>query len=85
VNNYIVYWKSFAETDKGTVWLWCSPEMTAHAGLRHDEFIPLRLRADGWGNKRINEAIATIGFGNDWPDTAQATAYKLCNYGGYLK
>jgi len=44
VNNYIVYWKSFAETDKGTVWLWCSPEMTAHAGLRHDEFIPLRSR-----------------------------------------
>ena len=46
---------------------------------------PIGLRANGWGNKRINEAIATIGFGNDWPDKAQATAYKLCNYGGYLK
>lgn len=47
---------------------------------------PIGLRADGnFGNKRINAAIATIGFGNDWPDHAEATAYKLCNYGGYLK
>jgi hypothetical protein len=42
MNRYIVYWKSFAETEKGTVWLWCSPEMTSHPGLRHDEFIPVR-------------------------------------------
>ena len=47
---------------------------------------PIGLRANGiWGNERINAAIATIGFGNDWPETAQDTAYKLCNYGGFLK
>ncbi|QNI85073.1 hypothetical protein SynPROS71_01270 [Synechococcus sp. PROS-7-1] len=50
---------------------------------------PIGLKAKGvsgrWGNERINAAIATIGFGNKWPDGAQATAYKLCNYGGYLK
>lgn len=47
---------------------------------------PIGLRAEGiWGNERINAAIATIGFGSNWPDSAQATAYKLCNYGGYLK
>ena len=47
---------------------------------------PIGLKADGiWGNERINAAIATIGFGNNWPDGAQATAYKLCNAGGYLK
>ena len=40
--DYLVFWKSFAQTEKGSVWLWCSPEMTAYAGLRHDEFIPLR-------------------------------------------
>jgi hypothetical protein len=38
-----------------------------------------------WGNERINAAIAIIGFGNDLPDHPEATAYKLCNYGGYLK
>ena len=47
---------------------------------------PIGLKADGiWGNERINAAIATIGFGSNWPDSAQATAYKLCNAGGYLK
>jgi hypothetical protein len=47
---------------------------------------PIGLKADGiWGNERINAAIATIGFGSNWPDGAQATAYKLCNAGGYLK
>jgi hypothetical protein len=49
-------------------------------------FCPIGLKADGiWGNERINAAIATIGFGSNWPDSAQATAYKLCNAGGYLK
>jgi hypothetical protein len=47
---------------------------------------PIGLKADGiWGNERINAAIATIGFGSKWPDNAQATAYKLCNEGGYLR
>jgi len=44
------------------------------------------LNADGgiWKNKDINAAIATIKFGDNWPDKSQATAYKTCNYGGYL-
>ena len=44
------------------------------------------LNADGgiWKNKDINAAIATIKFGDSWPDKSQATAYKTCNYGGYL-
>ena len=45
------------------------------------------LNADGgiWKNKDINAAIATIKFGDSWPDKSQATAYKTCNYGGHLK
>ena len=45
------------------------------------------LNADGgiWKNKDINAAIATIKFGYNWPNNAQATAYKTCNAGGYLK
>ena len=37
------------------------------------------LNADGgiWKNKDINAAIATIKFGDSWPDKLQATAYKL--------
>ena len=47
---------------------------------------PIGLKAGGiWGDEDINAAIATINFGQNWPDNAQATAYKLCNYGGYLK
>ena len=44
------------------------------------------LNADGgiWKNKNINAAIATIKWGENYPDTLQATAYKTCNYGGYL-
>ena len=44
------------------------------------------LNADGgiWENNNINAAIATIKFGENWPDKSQATAYKTCNYGGYL-
>ena len=44
MNRYLVYWKSFAEIDMGSVWLWCSPEMTAHAGLRSDEGLPFRAQ-----------------------------------------
>ena len=45
------------------------------------------LNADGgiWKNNDINAAIATIKFGDNRPDKSQATAYKTCNYGGYLK
>ena len=45
------------------------------------------LNADGgiWKNKNINAAIATIKWGENYPDNIQATAYKTCNSGGYLK
>ena len=45
------------------------------------------LNADGgiWKNRDINAAIATIKWGNNYPDNIQATAYKTCNSGGYLK
>ncbi len=45
------------------------------------------LNADGgiWKNRDINKAIATIKWGENYPDNLQATAYKTCNYGGYLK
>lgn len=47
---------------------------------------PIGQKAGGiWGNERINSAIAIIGFGKNWPDSAKAVAYKLCNYGDYLK
>lgn len=44
------------------------------------------LNADGgiWKNRDINAAIATIKWGNNYPDNIQATAYKTCNSGGYL-
>ena len=46
---------------------------------------PIALKAGGiWGDDNLNAAIATIDSGQNWPDNAQATAYKLCNYGGYL-
>ena len=46
---------------------------------------PIALKAGGiWGDENLNAAIATIDSGQNWPDSAQATAYKLCNYGGYL-
>ena len=46
---------------------------------------PIGLKAGGiWGDDNINGAIATIEFGQNWPDNAQGSAYKLCNYGGYL-
>ena len=45
------------------------------------------LNAEGgiWDNDDINAAISSIKWGRHWDDTAQATAYKTCNYGGYLK
>ena len=45
------------------------------------------LNADGgiWSNDDINAAISSIRFGENWPDNASSTAYKTCNWGGYLK
>jgi hypothetical protein len=39
------------------------------------------LNANGgiWSSEPINAAIATLAFGSNWPDGAQATAYKTCN------
>ena len=37
-----------------------------------------------WCNDDINAAIASIKWGPKWSDSSQATAYKTCNYGGYL-
>ena len=37
-----------------------------------------------WCNDDINAAIASIKWGPKWRDGSQATAYKTCNYGGYL-
>ena len=37
-----------------------------------------------WSNDDINAAIASIKWGEHWPDYASATAYKTCNWGGYL-
>ena len=44
------------------------------------------LNAEGgiWDNEDINAAISSIKWGRHWGDTAQASAYKTCNYGGYL-
>ena len=44
------------------------------------------LNADGgiWDNDDINAAIASIKWGRHWVDTAEGTANKTCNYGGYL-
>ncbi len=37
-----------------------------------------------WSNDDINAAIASIKWGEHWPDLASPTAYKTCNWGGYL-
>ena len=37
-----------------------------------------------WCNDDINAAIASIKWGPIWKDGSQSTAYKTCNYGGYL-
>ena len=41
-NHYIVCWKDPAQTEKGTAWFWCSPEMVSYAQLSIDEDIPFR-------------------------------------------
>ena len=37
-----------------------------------------------WINDDINAAIASIKWGEHWPDLASPTAYKTCNWGRYL-
>ena len=37
-----------------------------------------------WSNDDINAAISSIKWGEHWPDYASPTAYKTCNWGGYL-
>jgi hypothetical protein len=62
------------------------------AMLTSDELLALRslchigLRANGgiWSSARINAAIATLAFGAEQPDGAQAVAYKVCNAAGGL-
>ncbi|WP_186538680.1 hypothetical protein [Synechococcus sp. BIOS-E4-1] len=54
---------------------------------------PIALKAGGgWRDDNLNAAIATIDSGQNWLDPGQiwsknalATAYKLCNYGGYMR
>ena len=41
-NHFIVCWKDPAQPEKGTVWLYCSPEMVSHAQLSSDDDIPFR-------------------------------------------
>ena len=51
-----------------------------------DALCKIGLNADDgiWSNQDINAAIATIKWGQYWPDNAEALAYKTCNWGGYL-
>ena len=39
---YLVFWRSLDQPEKGTIWVWCSEELQSWAGLRSDEGIPLR-------------------------------------------
>ena len=61
--------------------------LTESEGEALSALCKIGLNADGgiWKNKNINVAIATIKWGENYPDNFQATAYKTCNYGGYLK
>ncbi len=45
MNHYLVFWRSPGQPEKGTLWLWCSQEMTDYAGLRSDEGIPFRAQS----------------------------------------
>ena len=66
--------------------IWCE-----YVGLSKDEMLPVLcqvgLKTDKgiWSDNKINNAIASIKFGENYPDNLKATAYKTCNYGGYLK
>ncbi|CAK6689964.1 hypothetical protein MNNICLKF_00725 [Synechococcus sp. CBW1107] len=42
---YLVFWKDPANTDGGSIWLWCSQEMCSAFGVTTDAGIPIRLEA----------------------------------------
>ena len=62
-------------------------KLTASEDKALSDLCKIGLNAEGgaWDNDDINAAIASIKWGRHWGDTAQATAYKTCNYGGYLE
>ena len=66
--------------------IWCE-----YVELSKEEMLPVLcqagLKTDKgiWSDNKINNAIASIKFGENYPDNLKATAYKTCNYGGYLK
>lgn len=39
---YSVFWKQPGQPSKGTIWLWCSRDLSRSVGIRSDEGIPLR-------------------------------------------
>ncbi|MCX5945910.1 MAG: hypothetical protein NTZ53_11550 [Cyanobacteria bacterium] len=54
------------------------------AALRQLCKVGLNTNGGIWSSEPINAAIATLVFGRNWPDGAQATAYKTCNARNYL-
>jgi len=66
--------------------IWCE-----YVELSKEEMLPVLCKAGLkrdkgiWSDDKINNAIASIKWGENYPDNLQATAYKTCNYGGYLK
>lgn len=58
-----------------------SDELLALRSLCH---IGLRANRGIWSSARINAAIATLAFGAEQPDGAQAVTYKVCNAAGGL-
>ena len=54
------------------------------AALRQLCKVGLNTNCGIWSSEPINAAIATLAFGRNWPDGAQATAYKTCNARNYL-
>lgn len=41
---YMVFWKNPGQTEKGTIWLWCSQDMCSAVGVETDEDVPMRLQ-----------------------------------------
>ena len=66
--------------------IWCE-----YVELSKEEMLPVLCKAGLktdkgiWSDDKINNAIASIKWGENYPDNLQATAYKTCNSGGYLK
>ena len=38
---------------------------------------------NAWSNDDINAAISSISWGKTWPEKAEITAYKTCNFPSY--